>query len=168
MDSIFTIFLLFLAALVALISYLIIPYIPVVTLMTAAAIALAAGIWWHWTQFAVDYRTSTWQEQLRSYASYFMLLAVILMSYAFYVFAWQGSPLQGYASSAIQSIRDTGGRKLSEVATRLVASTKTVASPILTGSQNLKLPAAIKPVAPAFGSNLVKAPPAFGSNILGR
>ena len=157
MDSIFTIFLLFLAALVALISYLIIPYIPVVTLMTAAAIALAAGIWWHWTQFAVDYRTSTWQEQLRSYASYFMLLAVILMSYAFYVFAWQGSPLQGYASSAIQSIRDTGGRKISEVATRLVTSTKTVASPILTGSQNLKPPAAIKPVAPAFGSNILGA-----------
>jgi len=158
MDSIFTLFLLFLAALVALISYLIIPYIPVVTLMTAAAIALAAGIWWHWTQFAVDYRTSTWQEQLRSYASYFMILAVILMSYAFYVFAWQGSPLQGYASSAIQSIRDTGGRKISEVATRLVASTKTVASPILTGSQNLKLPAPIKPLAPKL--------PAFGSNIL--
>ena len=155
MDSIFTLFLLFLAALVALISYLIIPYIPVVTLMTAAAIALAAGIWWHWTQFAVDYRTSTWQEQLRSYASYFMILAVILMSYAFYVFAWQGSPLQGYASSAIQSIRDTGTRKISEVATRLVTSSKNIASPVLTGSQNLKLPAPVKPAAPVFGSNVL-------------
>jgi hypothetical protein len=84
-----------------------------------------------------------------------MILAVILMSYAFYVFAWQGSPLQGYASSAIQSIRDTGGRKISEVATRLVTSSKSAASPILTGAQNLKLPAAIKPVAPAFGSNIL-------------
>lgn len=163
MESIFTIFLLFLAALVALISYLIIPYVPVVTLMTAAAIALAAAIWWHWTQFAVDYRTSTWQEQLRSYASYFMILAVILMSYAFYVFAWQGSPLQGYAASAIQSIRDTGGRKISEAATRLVASSKNVAaSPILTGSQNLKMPAAIKPVLPAPAKL-----PAFSSNVMG-
>jgi hypothetical protein len=158
MDSIFTIFLLFLAALVALISYLIIPYVPVVTLMTASAIALAAGIWWHWTQFAVDYRTSTWQEQLRNYASYAMLLIVILLSYAFYVFAWQGSPLQGYAADAIQSIRDAGGRvssKLSEAGAKLSSGTKAVGSAIFSGSENLRTPPAM---------NMMPRPAAVGGS----
>lgn len=100
MESLFTTFLLFLAAITAIISYLVIPYIPVVVLMTAAAVALAGGVWWHWTQFGVDYRTSTWQEQLRNYASYVMLLVVILLSYAFYVFAWSGGSLQDYATRA--------------------------------------------------------------------
>jgi hypothetical protein len=158
MDSIFTIFLLFLAALVALISYLIIPYVPVVTLMTASAIALAAGIWWHWTQFAVDYRTSTWQEQLRNYASYAMLLIVILLSYAFYVFAWQGSPLQGYAADAIQSIRDAGGRvssRLSEAGAKLSTGTKAVGSALFSGSENLRAPAAM---------NMMPRPAAIGGS----
>jgi hypothetical protein len=75
-----------------------------------------------------------------------MILAVILMSYAFYVFAWQGSPLQGYAASAFQSIRDTGGRKLSEAATRLVASSKSGGTAIFTGSENLRAPVAAKPM----------------------
>jgi hypothetical protein len=84
MDSIITTFLLFIGAIVALLSYLIIPRVPVVALITGAAIALAAGVWWHWTQFSVDYRTSTWQEQLRYYGSFVMVLTVILLSYAFY------------------------------------------------------------------------------------
>ena len=100
MESLFTVFLLFLAAITAMISYLVIPYIPVVALMVGAAAALVGGIWWHWSQFAVEYRTSTWQEQLRNYASYVMLLVVILLSYAFYVFAWSGSSIQEYATRA--------------------------------------------------------------------
>jgi hypothetical protein len=100
MESLFTTFLVFLAGITALISYLIIPYIPVVVLMTAAAVALAGGVWWHWTQFGVDYRTSTWQEQLRNYASYVMLLVVILLSYAFYAFTWGGNSIQDYTERA--------------------------------------------------------------------
>ena len=69
--------------------------------------ALVIGAWWHWTQFAVDYRTSTWQEQLRSYASYVIVFVVILLSYAFYVFGWSGSSIQEYAAKAQQSVRDT-------------------------------------------------------------
>jgi hypothetical protein len=112
MESLFTTFLVFLAAITAMISYLVIPYIPVVVLMTAAAVALAGGIWWHWTQFGVDYRTSTWQEQLRNYASYVMLLVVILLSYAFYVFVWSGSSLQDYATRA----RNVGRKATTQIA----------------------------------------------------
>jgi hypothetical protein len=130
MESLFTVFLLFLAAITALISYLVIPYIPVVVLMTAAAVALAGGVWWHWTQFGVDYRTSTWQEQLRNYASYVMLLVVILLSYAFYVFAWGGSSLQDYATRAQGAIRNAGRKASSQ----LINSTSRASSALFSNS----------------------------------
>ncbi len=110
MESLFTTFLIFLAAITALLTYLLIPRIPVVTLAMAASVALAGGIWWHWTQFAVDYRTSTWQEQLRSYASWALLLVIILLSYAFYVFGWNTGKVQEYVQEP-------------EVATRNIART---------------------------------------------
>ena len=114
MDSLLSIFLLFIAAITALLTYMLIPHIPVVALVSAAAIALGAGIWWHWTQFSVDYRTSTWQEQLRNYASYAMVLLVILLSYGFYVFAYSGSTLQQYAAQAGQAIREAGAKASSQ------------------------------------------------------
>jgi len=115
MDSLLSIFLLFIAAITALLTYMVIPFIPVVTLVSAASIVLAAGIWWHWTQFSTDYRTSTWQEQLRNYASYVILLVVILCSYAFYVFAWSGSSLQDYAARAGSAVRNVGRKATSQI-----------------------------------------------------
>lgn len=88
MDSILTLFYIFIAVLTALLMYLILPYIPVSVLTIGASVALVVGIWWHWTQFSVDYRLSTWQEILRNYASYALLLLAILLSYGFYVFVW--------------------------------------------------------------------------------
>ena len=128
MDSLFSIFLLLVAAIVALLTYMYVQSIPVIALTAASAIALAAGVWWHWTQFASDYATSTWQQQLRNYASYVMVLVVILLSYGFYVFAYSGSTLQGFAASAANSIRDTAytvsstiASGTSKVATNLVS-----------------------------------------------
>lgn len=92
MQTILTPFLLFLAALMALITYALIPSASRIALATGAAVMLAVGIWWHWMQFSVEYRTSTWQEHLRQYASYIMVFVVILASYGFYAFAWQGAP----------------------------------------------------------------------------
>jgi hypothetical protein len=115
MDSLLSIFLLFIAGITALLTYMVVPFVPVVTLVTAAAIALAAGIWWHWTQFSVDYRTSTWQEQLRNYASYALLLVVILLSYGFYVFAYSGSSLQDYAALAGSAVRNAGRKATSQI-----------------------------------------------------
>ena len=115
MDSLLSIFLLFIAGITALLTYMIVPYIPVVVLIMAASIALAAGVWWHWTQFSTDYRTSTWQEQLRNYASYVILLVVILLSYAFYVFAWSGSSLQDYAARAGTAVRNAGRKATSQI-----------------------------------------------------
>jgi|LauGreDrversion4_1035100.scaffolds.fasta_scaffold03676_8 hypothetical protein len=88
MESLFTVFLLFIAVLTALLTYLVIPYVPVMALTMASAVALVVFIWWHWTQFSVEYRLSTWQEVLRNYASYVLLLLAILVSYGFYVFVW--------------------------------------------------------------------------------
>jgi hypothetical protein len=118
MDSLFSGFLLFLAAITALLTYMIIPRIPVIVLTSGVAIALAAGVWWHWSHFAVDYRMSTWQEQLRSYASWVLVFVVILLSYAFYTFGWSSSTLQGYAAQAGQAIR-SAGRAVSSASTRV-------------------------------------------------
>lgn len=115
MDSIFTVFLLFIAALTALLAYLIMPTIPVTTLTMAAALLLAAGVWWHWTQFGIEYRMSTWQENLRNYASYAILIVVLLLSYAFYVFGWSGSSFQDYATRARSAIREAGRKASSQL-----------------------------------------------------
>jgi len=124
MESLLTAFLLFLAALTALLTYMFVPKLPVVALATAAAVVLAVGIWWHWTQFSIDYRLSTWQEALRNYASYVMVLVVILLSYAFYVFSWNGGTLQGLATQAASSAREAGRR----ATTRLAASVSRAAN----------------------------------------
>lgn len=92
MQSLLTPFLLFIVAAMALVTYAIVPSISRTAIATGAAILLAIMIWWHWTQFSVEYRTSTWQEHLRNYASYIMVFVVILASYGFYAFAWQGAP----------------------------------------------------------------------------
>ena len=141
MDSLLSIFLLFIAAMTALLTYMFIPHVPVVALTSAAAIALAAGVWWHWTQFSVDYRTSTWQEQLRNYASYAMVLLVILLSYGFYVFAYSGSSLEQYAASAQTAIREAGRKATSQIiggTTRALSAT----------SDALFSEAAVEPIVP--------------------
>lgn len=90
MDGLASYFMLFVAAIVALLTYAIVQFTPMAVLVLVASVGLVAGLWWHWTQFSVDYRTSTWQEQLRNYASYVMVAVVILASYTFYVFGWGG------------------------------------------------------------------------------
>jgi hypothetical protein len=126
MESLFTTFLIFLAAITALLTYLIIPRVPVVTLAMAASVALAGGIWWHWTQFAVDYRTSTWQEQLRAYASWALLLVIILMSYAFYVFGWNTGKVQEYVrepEAATRNIARTASSFMDSASRAVTAAT---------------------------------------------
>jgi hypothetical protein len=131
MDTTFSVFLLFLAAITALISYLTIPYIPVVMLMAGAAALLAGGVWWHWTQFSVDYRTSTWQEQLRNYASYVLVLVVILLVYAFYAFTRSGRSVQQVAIQTQEVLRNTGRRTTSTAARSLSSMSNTLfAAPV--------------------------------------
>jgi hypothetical protein len=119
MDTLLTLIMLLVAATAVFVAYVVIPRAPVVFLATGAAIALAGGVWWHWMQFSVDYRTSTWQEQLRNYASYVMVGVVILLSYAFYVFTARGGSVR-------QVIVDTQERVMS--ASRRVSSARNAAS----------------------------------------
>jgi len=116
MESLLSAFLLFLAGLTALLTYMFIPKMSITALYIGAVVALAIGIWWHWTQFSIDYRMSTWQETLRNYASYVIVLVVILLSYAFYVFSWNGGTLQGLAQSATASVRDAGRKATARLA----------------------------------------------------
>lgn len=91
MESLASYFMLFLAGISALITYLIVPRLPAVALGSIAALALIAGVWWHWNQFATEYRTSTWQEYLRSWGSYVMVFAAIFLSYGVYAVTAGGS-----------------------------------------------------------------------------
>jgi len=127
MESLFNFFLLLVAAIVAVATYIFVQNVPIVVLTSAAAIALAAGVWWHWTQFSQEYRTSTWQEQLRNYASYVLVFVVILLSYGFYVMAYSGSSLQMYAASAANAVRENAYKVTSTIAsgTTRVASSAT-------------------------------------------
>lgn len=110
MDSILTLFYIFIAVLTALLAYLILPKIPTTILSIGAAVALAAGIWWHWKQFSVEYRLSTWQDNLRNYASYALLLLAILLSYGFYVFVWRtnGGNIEAAFSQVKNSVMNAG------------------------------------------------------------
>jgi len=110
MDSILTLFYIFIAVLTALLAYLILPKIPTTILSIGAAVALAAGIWWHWKQFSVEYRLSTWQDNLRNYASYALLLLAILLSYGFYVFVWtsNGGNIEAAFSQVKNSVMNAG------------------------------------------------------------
>jgi hypothetical protein len=129
MDSLLSIFLLFIAGITALITYLIVPYVPIVTLVSAAAIVLAAGVWWHWTQFSVDYRASTWQEQLRNNASYAMVAIVILFSYAFYAIMVNDIPMPrrnvSPSSNILQNVSQNIQQGFSQLVNRPVESART-------------------------------------------
>jgi len=147
--------LLFIAAITALLTYMFVPYMPVMVLVSSAAIALAAGVWWHWTQFSIEYRTSTWQEQLRNYASYAMVLLAILLSYFFYTFAYNGSSLQQYAVTAGDNLRTAATRVSSQVSSGVSRAVSSTSSALLTGSESSSsssffpaAPAAAAPVAP--------------------
>jgi len=154
MQSILTTFLLFLAAIVALLTYLVVPTMSIMTLTITAAVALAVGVWWHWTQFGVDYRTATWPEQLRSYASYVIVLVVILLSYGFYVFAWKGGALEDIAARASEAVRNVGRTN-----TQKVASSNSRASNALFSEESLNLGSSSNR---RSNSNLETAPVNFG------
>lgn len=140
MDSIFTLFLLFIAAIVGLLTYLTIYSWDATLLVSVSALALVIGAWWHWTQFSVDYRTSTWQEQLRSYASYVIVFVVILLSYAFYVFGWSGSSLQDYAARAGQAVRATYERTAASARETASNIQSAVTSPFLSSPEEETAP----------------------------
>lgn len=126
MDTLLTLIMLLVAATAVFVAYVVIPRAPVVVLAAGAAMALAGGIWWHWMQFSVDYRTSTWQEQLRNYASYVMVGVVILLSYAFYVFTARGGSVRQVIASTQETVRNVGRRSTSEAARSLSSASNSL------------------------------------------
>ena len=101
-------FLLFIAGLTALVSYIFLPHIPAAALTLCAAVALVAGVWWHWTQFSEEYKHSTWQDQLRNYSGFVMVMVVLFCSYGFYAFASKDAVVQNVAAKS-QNVMITAG-----------------------------------------------------------
>ena len=117
MEGLASLFMLFVVAIVALLTYAVVPFAPITVLMLLAAAGLAAGLWWHWTQFSTEYRTSTWQEQLRNYAAYVMVGVVIVASYTFYVFGWGG--VSSYVAGTVESVRSATVGTMSDVTSNI-------------------------------------------------
>ena len=130
-------FYIFIAVLTALLMYLVLPYIPLSVLTIGASVALAVGVWWHWKQFSVEYRLSTWQEMLRNYASYALLLLAILLSYGFYVFVWTSNG--GNVEAAFNQVKNSvmnAGRLASERASQSLSAVGTALSSNLGPNRN--------------------------------
>lgn len=110
-------FLLFVALMSSLLTYAIIPRLPIIALISAASIVLAAGVWWHWMQFAVDYKNNTWMEQLRNYSPYVLVFFVILFSYGYYTLAFTSTASEpsepSIASSVIEQSQEIGSQIMS-------------------------------------------------------
>lgn len=116
MDGYSAVVLLFFGYVVGQITFFAVPYLPVAILTGASAVALAAVLLWHWTQFSVEYRLSTWQEGLRNYASYFFVFLVILLSYGFYVFSRNGGSVAAVAQQAQSASRNALNRSSRAIA----------------------------------------------------
>ena len=108
MDGYSTTIFIFLALIVGQITYFIVPSLPISILAAVSAVAIAAVLLWHWTQFSVEYRLSTWQEGLRNYASYILVFIVIILSYGYYVFSTSGGSLAAVAQQTQATIRNAG------------------------------------------------------------
>ena len=112
MDGYSTTVFLFLACIVGSITYALVPSLPITILAAASSVVLAAILWWHWTQFSVEYRMSTWQEGLRNYASYFLVFLVMVLTYGYYVFSRSGGSLAEVAQKAQTTMRNAGRNAL--------------------------------------------------------
>ena len=130
-------FLLFIAAIVAILTYALIPNVSIVALVSASAVCLAATIWWHAIQFGVDYRTSTWIEQLRNYSAYVMIFVVILCSYGYYTFALSSSPtMQSQVSTQISSIMESPAAVVESVGDLVESITSSITEPEVRPNRN--------------------------------
>jgi hypothetical protein len=135
MEGLASFFMLFVVAIIGLLTYAVVPFAPTTVLMLLAAAGLAGGLWWHWTQFSTDYRTSTWQEQLRNYASYVMVAVVIAASYTFYVFGWGG--VSSYVSESVENVRSATAGALSDVAGNVGTATTATGSALFPSGGNI-------------------------------
>ena len=112
MDGYSTAVFIFLAYVVGQLTFFLVPSFPVSILAAASTVALAGILFWHWTQFSVEYRMSTWQEGLRNYASYFLVFTVVLLSYGFYVFSANGGSVTEVMQKAQTTVRNVSRNAL--------------------------------------------------------
>lgn len=68
------------------VAFFFIPKLAPTVLMTGSAIAIIVALYLHYKQFGNnEYSRSTWQNNLKLYARYVMIAAVIFGAYTFYV-----------------------------------------------------------------------------------
>jgi hypothetical protein len=78
------------------IAYFVIPTLAPTLLIAGSAVVLAGALYLHYSRFgALEYEASTWQYNLKKYANWVILAAVLLGAYGFYTLN------TGVASSAV-------------------------------------------------------------------
>ncbi len=78
------------------IAYFVIPTLAPTLLIAGSAVVLAGALYLHYSRFgALEYEASTWQYNLKKYANWVILAAVLLGAYGFYTLNTGG------ASSAV-------------------------------------------------------------------
>jgi hypothetical protein len=67
------------------IAYFVIPTLAPTLLIAGSAVVLAAALYLHYSRFgALEYEASTWQYNLKKYANWVILAAILLGAYGFY------------------------------------------------------------------------------------
>ena len=67
------------------IAYFVIPTLAPTLLIAGSAVVLAGALYLHYSRFgAMEYEASTWQYNLKKYANWVILAAILLGAYGFY------------------------------------------------------------------------------------
>ena len=131
----------------ALIVFLVLPRLGASALVILSIALLVFCLYNHYKLFGAEYRYSTWQEKLKSYAPFIMYgtLTIVILMYLGYLFNKQGpsmlpaSNLSDEPVSILGSVNHTGNSALTSIANGLGMKPTTVNSnaPVLTNLGNI-------------------------------
>jgi hypothetical protein len=131
----------------ALIVFLILPRLGASALVGLSVVLLIFCLYNHYKLFGSEYRYSTWQEQLKSYAPFFMYgsLTVVILLYLGYLFNKEGpsmipaSNISDQPKNIVESVNNTANTILTNVANVVGMKTNQINPnvPILTNLGNI-------------------------------
>jgi len=131
----------------ALIVFLILPRLGASALVGLSVVLLIFCLYNHYKLFGSEYRYSTWQEQLKSYAPFFMYgsLTVVILLYLGYLFNKEGpsmipaSNISDQPKNIVESVNNTVNTILTNVANGVGMKTNQINpnAPILTNLGNI-------------------------------
>ena len=102
------------------IAFFVVPKIAPAMLVTGSGVAIALALYLHWTKFGnEEYNRSTWQNNLKLYARWVIIAAVIFGAYMFYAMN-TGAPMPAISvpkmgGGGLDAVIDTAASRISEL-----------------------------------------------------